>query len=325
MGDSEKPIGKVCRRAAIMKFMPRLFLLFFSTICFVCACSKGKDQNQELESQEDSKISASAHPKETKSKVKIRFDCDYLGMPLPGDIPEKFAPGIVSTDSDDSCFEISVSGHEIIFSREMKIYLIKQDRNGIWSSPFPLSFSGSETSFSKDGRAIYFNNRDHFPGAKVALNVWVSRKLEDGWGEPNHFGAPVIDQTVHAPSFAENGNLYASGLIRLKYNDGEYQEAEQLKPEISGFHPFVAADESFLIFDRRPSSGGNPADLYITFRDSNDTWTEPISVGAEINSSALETNAFVTADGKFMFFTRQFDVYWVKADFIGRIEDEVLR
>ena len=79
-----------------------------------------------------------------------------------------------------------------------------------------------------------------------------------------------------------------------------------------------------MIFDRRPSSGGNPADLYITFRNSNDIWTEPVSLGEEINTSALETNAFVTPDEKYMFFTRKFDVYWVKADFIGNIKNQVL-
>ena len=307
-----------------MKLLPRLFLIFMM-LGFINACSDRKDQNQESELQENATKSDLAQTKETDSKSNIQFECDYLGQDPPGDIPIKFAPGIVSTEVDDSCFEISASGHEIVFSREMKIYLIEQDQNGIWSSPSPFSFSGSETSFSKDGQAIYFNNRDHFPGAKVALNIWVSRKLEDGWGESDHFAEPVIDQTVHAPSLAENGNIYTSGIIRLKFVNGEYQAAEQLKPEITGYHPFVAADESFLIFDRRPSSGGNPADLFITFRNSNDTWTEPVSLGEEINTSALETNAFVTADEKYMFFTRGFDIYWVKADFIGRIKSQVLR
>ena len=250
------------------------------------------------------------------------FECDYLGQELPGDIPVKFAPGIVSTDDDDSCFEISFSGDEIVFSREMKIFTIKQDQYGVWSSPTPLSFSGGETSFSKDGKKIYFNSRDHFPGAKVPLNVWVSPKLNDRWDKPFHLGEPVISQTVHAPSVAGNGNMYASGIIRLKFIDGEYQPPEPLMSAINGNHPFISVDESFMIFDRRPSSGGNPADLFITFRNSNDTWTEPIRLGKEINTSALETNAFITPDEKYMFFTRKFDVYWVKADFIEKIKNQ---
>ena len=118
--------------------------------------------------------------------------------------------------------------------------------------------------------------------------------------------------------------MYASGIIRLKFIDGKYQPPERLMPEIKGTRPFIAADESFMIFDRRPSTLGNPADLFITFRNSDDTWTEPVRLGDKINTSALETNAFVTPDEKFMFFTRKFDIYWVKADFIGKIKNQVL-
>lgn len=119
--------------------------------------------------------------------------------------------------------------------------------------------------------------------------------------------------------------MYASGIIRLKFIDGEYQPPEQLMPEIKGTHPFISADESFIIFDKRPMIEGNPADLFITFRNSNDTWTEPVRLGEEINTSALETNAFVTPDENYMFFTRKFDIYWVKADFIGKIKNQVLK
>lgn len=66
----------------------------------------------------------SASSKNDGYQEKSLFECDYLGQELPGDIPAKFAPGIVSMDVDDSCFEISVSGNEIVFSREMKIYVL---------------------------------------------------------------------------------------------------------------------------------------------------------------------------------------------------------
>jgi hypothetical protein len=42
-------------------------------------------------------------------------------------------------------------------------------------------------------------------------------------------------------------------------------------------------------------------------------------LGENINTPALETNAFITPDGKYMFFTRSFDIYWVKADFLKKL------
>jgi hypothetical protein len=303
--------------------LERIILVLIS-IFLVSTCSSNNGGNQDNKTQE---ITQNSKPKETakiNSQEKSIFECDYLGQEFPGDIPVKFAPGIVSTDEDDSCFEVSVSGDEIVFSREMKIYVINKDQNGMWSNPTPLPFSGGEPSLSKDGKKIYFNSRDHFPGAKVPLNVWVTQKLSGRWDKPSPLGEPVTNQTVHAPTVAGNGNIYASGIIRLKFIDGKYQAPEQLRPPIKGYHPFISADESFMIFDNRPMIEGNPADLFITFRNSNDTWTDPVRLGDKINTSALETNAFVTADGKYMFFTRKYDVYWVKADFIGKIKNQVL-
>lgn len=302
-----------------------IVILILISIFLVSACSSNNDDYQDNKTQENIQNSKPRETTKIDSQKKSLFECDYLGQELPGDIPVKFAPGIVSTDDDDSCFEISASGKEIVFSREMKIYIIKRDQNGVWSSPSPLSFSGGETSFSKDGSKIYFNSRDHFPGAKFPLNVWVTQKLDDRWDNPFPLGEPVTNQTVHAPPVAGNGNIYASGIIRLKFIDGKYQLPEQLKPEIKGTHPFISADESYMIFDKRPMIEGNPADLFITFRNPDETWTEPVRLGDKINTPALETNAFVTSDGKYMFFTRKFDVYWVNADFIRKIKNQLLK
>jgi hypothetical protein len=274
-----------------------IVILILISIFLVSTCSRNNDDYQNNKTQEKTQNSKPGETTKLDSQKKSLFECDYLGQELPGDIPLKFAPGIVSTDDDDSMFEISASGKEIVFSREMKIYVIKKDQNGVWSSPSPLSFSGGETSFSKDGKKIYFNSRENFPGVKVPLNVWVTQKSNDRWDKPFPLGDPVTNQTVHAPSAAGNGNIYASGIIRLKFIDGKYQPPEQLKPAIKGYHPFISADENFMIFDRRPMIEGNPADLYITFRNSDETWTEPVRLGDKINTSALETNAFVTPDG----------------------------
>lgn len=287
------------------------------------SCAKNSDNRRGSAIDTDTEIQEVSE-EEVDTQDLSSFGCDYMGQKQPGDVPLKFAPGIISTDVDESCFEISISGKEIVFTREGKIYLIKKDLNGVWGNPFPLSFSGGETSFSKDGKSIYFNSRDHFPGAKIAENVWVSRRQYDQWTKPAPFIEPIIDHIVHAPSVAGNGNIYASGLIRLKYFNGLYRQPEKLTPELNGHHPFISEDESFMIFDRRPKEEGNPADLFITFRKSDDTWTEPVDLGDNINSAAMETNAFVTPDGKYIFFTRKFDIYWARADFLERLKNQIL-
>jgi hypothetical protein len=76
---------------------------------------------------------------------------------LTADVPSKFAPGIVTTNKDDSCFEISSSGKEMVFNRENAVYLVQQDASGKWGDPAVIFDSGDETSFAPDGTKIYFN------------------------------------------------------------------------------------------------------------------------------------------------------------------------
>jgi len=85
---------------------------------------------------------------------------------------------------------------------------------------------------------------------------------------------------------------------------------------------FIAPDESFLIvscWDRPENIGSRQGHLYISFRNNEGSWTEPVNMGSEINSHAYEFRPYVTPDGKYFFFTSNRDklgngnVYWVDA------------
>ena len=82
--------------------------------------------------------------------------------------------------------------------------------------------------------------------------------------------------------------------------------------------PFIAPDESYLIFDRRR---GGYTDLFISFKDNDANWTEAINMGPLINTDGNELYAQVTADNSYLFFLRMTDSgcfpYWVKASVIS--------
>ncbi len=116
-----------------------------------------------------------------------------------------------------------------------------------------------------------------------------------------------------------NYNIYSSKSI-----EGEFQTPVKLSNAInSDFYEadiFVAPDESYLIFSANKPGGYGSGDLYISFRNANDTWTDAKNVGSEINAERSEYCPFVTADGRYFFYTKQNDIYWVDTSFIDKLK-----
>ncbi len=113
---------------------------------------------------------------------------------------------------------------------------------------------------------------------------------------------------------------YAIYCSRLK--NGHYPAAEKLDAIINShfgaWDPFIAPDESYLIFSSEQPYGYGGHDQYITHLQ-NGTWTTPKSLGPATNSSATEYGSYITPDGSFYFFSRPTgwgvndaaDLYWV--------------
>jgi Tol biopolymer transport system component len=131
------------------------------------------------------------------------------------------------------------------------------------------------------------------------------------------------------------------GIYRARLRDGLYVDREKLGGGINSPHvdgtPYIAPDESYLIFTSfRPGSRGL-GDLYISFR-GEEGWIPPVNMGPEINTPAKEGYPFVTYDGKYLFFMSNRiselnagripdgpgNVYWVEATLIQRIRRKVL-
>lgn len=143
----------------------------------------------------------------------------------------------------------------------------------------------------------------------------------------------------------ETPELFAPGIVStcVQHSSGYFIEREKLEYGISSDHndgyPYIAHDESFLLFGSfRPGSIGM-SDLYVSFQRADGTWTQPKNLGRKINSEAKDVHPFVSADGKYLFFMSSRisrlnsyripdgpgNVYWVKADFLERIRKKELR
>ncbi len=76
-----------------------------------------------------------------------------------------------------------------------------------------------------------------------------------------------------------------------------------------------------MVFNSIKQGGLGRADLYLTLRQRDGTWTAPKNLGARVNSIYHDFGAHITADKKYLFFSRRTggnssrdtaDVYWVE-------------
>ena len=95
-------------------------------------------------------------------------------------------------------------------------------------------------------------------------------------------------------------------------------------------HPFIAPDESYLLFDAEREDGFGESDIHISFKQKDGTWGNGINLGDKINTNAWEASASITPDGKYLFFSRNVgsdefenvDIFWVDAQFMENLRPQ---
>jgi hypothetical protein len=264
----------------------------------------------------------------------------YLGQKPPGELPEIFMPGVISNCDLHSGVYFSPDGNEVYYSKfdgSWHIMFMKEE-NGRWTAPKSLCM-GLTPFLSPDGKTLLFASQDY--------DLCKMERATFGWTEPINLG-PIINfaRRQDGPSVTDDGTLYyrnAMGIVRSTFIDGCYTEPKILGSEINsnyyeGF-PFIAPDESYMIFSSFRPGGFGLCDLYISFRRDDDTWTEPKNMGPGINSEAKDKFPYVSSDRKYFFFNSSRisilntkpipngpgNIYWVDAKIIEKLKPDELK
>lgn len=289
----------------------------------------------------------------------------YLGQNPPGDAPELFAPGIVSTGKEHSAAMFTPDGNEIWFARLLPsaIYFMKYE-NGKWTKPQIASFSGRYDDLyphlSFNGNKIIFCSRRPIEKNGKILprgqgHLWMVERNENGWSESRHLGRHVNSSVRQgASSLTKNGTLYfncknneqpewSMDIYRARLVNGQYEKPENLGEPISSktpdHSPFIAPDESYLIFSSFRPGGYGMSDLYISYRNTDGSWTMPKNLGSKINSSAKDEYPYISPDSNYLFFNSNRlsvlnenkipdgpgNIYWVSAKFIDELRTEIFK
>jgi len=263
-----------------------------------------------------------------------------IGQKPPGITPEIFAPGIISTENAwEAAISFSPDGKEFFFTRRENIQgnenriMHSELVNGVWTkpklAPFARDITEYEAFISPDGKRVFYNSDRPKPNSSTAVGeIWYSEKTPTGWSEGKYLTETINKGWVMFLTASMSNTLYFTagynrkfGIYKSEFKDGVYQEPEFLPNEINylrGAHPFIAPDESYLMFDAQPEGMGK-SQLYISFRDKDGNWMKAIKFDETINKTNTENIPNVSPDGKYFFFHRNNDIYWVSTRIIEEL------
>lgn len=175
-------------------------------------------------------------------------------------------------------FALSSNNDEVYFTlqnanEEVSRIAYSKKRKGQWTKPQLVSFTSNHRDIEpflahNDLRLYFASNRplqDSLSKSKD-YDIWyVERKsVKESWSKPINLGFPINStKDEFYPSVALNGNLY-----------------------------FTSENENSLGKD----------DIFVC-RYENNTYTQPENLGAAINSTGYEFNAFIAPDESFILFT----------------------
>jgi glyoxylase-like metal-dependent hydrolase (beta-lactamase superfamily II) len=260
----------------------------------------------------------------------------YLGQEPPGLEPKVFAPGIVSTAGgfEFSC-TFSPDGNEFYFNRGPDIWWSHLTDEG-WTAPEPVTFNtpqlDHEPHITLDGKRLFFgSNRLRPGGGNNPYGIWMMERTGSGWGDPQFiFQAMYVTSTLDGTLYIGNMAYPEGGVIVLHPSGDLYSPPERLQAPINtgsndGWnHPGVSPDGKYIVFDStRPGALGGEfdSDFYVSFRNDDGSWSEP-SHFTEISTPGGNMCAYITPDGKYLFFHAANDIYWVSAEIINKLRDK---
>lgn len=233
-----------------------------------------------------------------------------------------------------------------------KIWFTRMGPEG-WNPPeiLPLtkSMGARSPTFSPDGKTLYFTSSD--PTADPQLKpkpqlLFKSTRLDGVWKKPTPVSGLFPERTgkgaMASFCFARNGSVYydlgqptESGqwnwkIYTMALVDGHYQPPIELGDGINvgplNWCPWIAPDESYLIWSSHREGEFGNGDLYISFKTPAGAWHKPVNMGQAINTSSQERFPSVSPDGKYLFFTRHLDsisnndFYWVETKILDNLK-----
>ena len=238
-----------------------------------------------------------------------------------------FAEGVLSTQ-DNFALTFTPDNQTLYFTRGLVdgggLFESKYE-DSRWNKPTQVTFSSGKFNdndlfVSPNGSKYFFMSARPINGdiPQKEQDIWSIQKDGTDWGIPQHLGSVVNSEARDGfPSVTKDGTLYffseredgygSSDIYRSNFIEGEYYEPENLGSVINSEEwdglPYIAPDESFLIFFSTRSGGYGNGDLYVTYNHDG-VWTAPKNLGPSVNTAESDLTPHVSPDGEYLFFAR---------------------
>ena len=178
---------------------------------------------------------------------------------------------------------------------------------------------------SPDGQTLYFSRKNHpdnIGGVKDEEDIWYSQLGSNGeWQMAQNIGSELNNKGPNFISsvtpdgkavllgnrYLKNGKMEA-GVSMSKNIDGSWSTPVALEIENEYNYSdranyYLANNRKVLMssVERDDTNGGR--DLYVSFLKEDSTWTEPLNLGAVVNTAGEESSPFLAPDDKTLYFS----------------------
>ncbi|MFT6500927.1 MAG: outer membrane protein OmpA-like peptidoglycan-associated protein [Crocinitomicaceae bacterium] len=218
------------------------------------------------------------------------FARDAILNPLPFD-PINAGPGI-NTAQPEYFPTITVDGKTILFTRRIKDGRVRQS----------------------------FKEQEDFFVSQLIQDQWATAvPMPTNVNTVNNEGAPTISADgrtlvfVGCPDvtgeYGVNRNGRGSCDLFITHRLGaKWTNPENLPGMLNSMHwetqPSLSSDGKTMYFIRglRGRNGSNDSDIYVSYKDENDNWGNPIRLPDHINTKEKEESVLIHPDGKTLYF-----------------------
>jgi outer membrane protein OmpA-like peptidoglycan-associated protein len=198
---------------------------------------------------------------------------------------------------------------------------------------------------SPDGQKLYFTRWKHPDnlGTNKNQDIWVSNWLPDRtWSKATLFPAPINNEENNAvcgitPTgktlllnniYGKDGTMEKGVSFSFLLRTGEWSFPKALKivnfRNKSEFSEYTLAPNGKVLLmttETKDSYGGK--DIYVSFLNTDDTWSEPKNIGPAVNTGEAESTPFIAPDGITMYFSSSGHVGYGNNDiFLSRRLDD---